>query len=741
MSVLNWVHSGEVVALGWTLLHFCWQSAIVALLYALMDRCLFRATTAVRYGVAMTMLGLMPLAAIATFIEQERLVVHLDQGQQTFVASQIGSLHTTIAMEAPFVAPAMADSELWIAWHADRLMPWIDGVWLAGVCFLALRAAGGWWRLRSLRRSAQVPVPAVLQRSFAKVVGQLRLAQPVVLRVSRDVISPMAMGIWRTSVILPLSVATSLPAEQLEAVLAHELAHIRRWDYFCNLLQTAIECLFFFHPAVWWMSRRTRELREVCCDEIAARTCADPGIYAEALLQMEEQRAEHLQLAVALHGKGGTLLNRIRRVMGEGTMEYGSMSVVRVAAACLVVTGLAVAPHVAKGLKAEPAGVSVVAGEKVAPIQMPPAASGSVAVVLPASRNERAGVEVSQAVSAPAPAPVPAPAAVPVAAAAPAPTAVPAPAALPHPMPRDEEMQDAENASGKDYLQKMRDAGYPLDLNKDLDTIFSLRSVGVTPEYAKAMAQAGLGTPTLKELVSLKSVGVTPEYVSGLKGSNAAPTNFKEVISEKAVGVTPEYAKAMAATGLGTPTMHDLVAMKAQGITPEYVAQMKAGGITPESLHELISLRSVGVTPEYAKAMAAAGMGTPTTHDLVAMKAQGITPEYVAQLKAGGLAPADLHELITFRAVGVTPEYAKAMAATGFQGLSTHDLVSLKAQGVTPEYVRWIKTTFPNASLHEVHQAAVFHIDQEFMNKAKAHSFNSTDLDKLVKLKMTGLLN
>lgn len=735
MSVLNWVHSGEVVALGWTLLHFCWQSTIIALLYLLVDRGLFRATTAVRYGVAMTMLGLMPLAAIATFIEQERLVVHLDQGEQAIAASHIGSLHSTIATEAPFVAPAMADSELWIAGHADRLMPWIDGVWLAGVCFLALRAAGGWWRLRLLRRNAQVAVPPAVQRSFAKVVRQLRLAQPVVLRVSRELISPMAMGIWRTSVILPLSVAMSLPAEQLEAVLAHELAHIRRWDYFCNLLQTAIECLFFFHPAVWWMSRRTRELREVCCDEIAARTCADPKIYAEALLRMEEQRAEHLQLAVALHGKGGTLLNRIRRVMGEKTMEYGSMSAVRVAAAGLVLAGLAVAPHVAKGLKAEPAGVHIIAGEKVAPVLMAPTAGGHAVVAAPAARNESAGVEVSQV----GPAPVPAPAASPVAEVAPAPAAMPAP--MPHPLPRDEEMQDAGNASGKDYLQKMRDAGYPLDLNKDLDTIISLRSVGVTPEYAKAMAQAGMGTPTLKELVAMKSVGVTPEYVSGLKGSNAAPTNFKEVISEKSVGVTTEYAKAMAATGIGTPTMHDLIAMKSQGITPEYVAQMKARGITPENLHELIALRSVGVTPEYAKAMAAAGMGTPMTHDLVAMKSQGITPEYVAQLKAGGLAPKDLHELIALRSVGVTPEYAKGMASTGFQGLSTHDVVSLKAQGVTPEYVRWIKTTFPNADLQEVRKAAVFHIDEEFINKAKAHSFNSTDLDKLVKLKMTGLLN
>ena len=306
------------------------------------------------------MLGLMPVAAIVTFIEQEQLVIHFAQGAQPVVASQIGSLHASVVKEAPFAAPVMADTELWIAGHTDRIMPWVDGVWLMGVCLLALRAEGGWWLLRSLRRNAQLTIPPAIQKSFAKVIAQLRLVHPVTLQVSAEVISPMAMGIWRTSVILPLSVATSLPAEQLEAVLAHELAHIGRWDYFSNLVQTAIECLFFFHPAVWWMSRRTRELREMCCDEIAARTCADPGVYAEALLKMEEQRTEHLQLTVALHGRGGVLLHRIRRVMGETTMEQRSMSGVKIAAAGLVLTGLAVAPHVANGLRMEPTGARIV---------------------------------------------------------------------------------------------------------------------------------------------------------------------------------------------------------------------------------------------------------------------------------------------------------------------------------------------------------------------------------------------
>jgi beta-lactamase regulating signal transducer with metallopeptidase domain len=682
MSGLSWMHSGEVVALGWTLLHFCWQSTVIALLYAVTDRCLLRATAAVRYGVAMAMLGSMPVAAFATFVEQEQLVVNFEQAAHPVVASQIGSLHASVVREAPFAAPAMADTELWIASHADRLMPWIVGAWLTGVCLLALRAAVGWRKLRLLRRNAQLTAPSAVQKSFAKLISQLHLVHPVVLRVSTEVISPMAMGIWRTSVILPLSVATSFPAEQLEAVLAHELAHIRRWDYFCNLLQTAIECLFFFHPAVWWMSRRTRELREVCCDEIAARTCADPAIYAEALLQMEEQRVEHLRLAVALRGSGGALLRRIRRVMGEKTMEQGSMGGVRIAAAGLLLAGLATAPHLASALKAEPTGARIVGVSATTAGLEDPDASQMVATDKFAG-NARAVREARRAEPDNAGSPLPATAIAAGPIAGSAATRIDAPAAAPNPAPPREQIQDTKGEAGQDYLEKMREAGYALDLNRDLDMIISLRSVGVTPEYAKAMAQVGWGVPTLKQLVSLKAVGVTPEYVAGLKSSSAAPSTFEEVISEKSVGVTPEYAKAMGDLGMGPPTMHEVISMKAVGITPEYVAE----------------------------------------------------------LKAAGLVPADVHELISFRAVGVTPEYAKAMASAGFQGLSAHDLVSLKAQGVSPDYVHWIRTTFPNADLQEVRKAAVFHIDQEFMNKATAHSFNSTDLDKLVKLKMTGLLD
>jgi beta-lactamase regulating signal transducer with metallopeptidase domain len=689
----SWMQNGEVVALGWTLLHFCWQGVAIAALYIMADRVLSRTPSKTRYGVAMAALVMMFLAATLTFLEQERLVVRIAHGESQFMASQLGTLHETLIQQMPMAAPAVETGELWIAGNAARLLPWVDGIWLAGVLLLAVRAFGGWFQLQKIRRHARGMVSAELQTSFRRVASRIRVGRRVALRISDEVMTPFVMGVWRATVILPVSAVMQLDAAQLEAVLAHELAHVRRWDYLLNLLQTAVECLFFFHPAVWWVSRRARELREICCDEVAMQSCGDPVIYAEALLQLEEQRVQRLQLAAALHGNGGSLLGRVKQVLGEGdTVERGTIRGMRVGAVGITVLALCLGPKVADALKPElkESRPAVVFQDE-----------GKMDIANQAARSERKtsaaamakvaqGVSV-EAASAPAPVPSPAPVAAPAARPAPAAAVSPMPlvaaAPMPHPTPAPNvdanADEPAQTGGGAQYIQKMREAGYPLDLDKDLNTLIALRSVGVTPEYAKAMAQVGMGVPTPHDLVSLKSMGVTPEYVAGLKNSGIAPANFHEVISEKSLGITPEYTKSIASMGLGNPTVHDLVGLKAQGITPEYVSQIKASGIAAKDLHELISLKAVGVTPEYAKAMGAAGFGT----------------------------------------------------------LSTHDLISLRAQGVTPEYVRWLKQNFPDTDMDGVRRAAVFHVDADFIAKAKSHGFTSASLDKLVKLKMTGLLD
>jgi beta-lactamase regulating signal transducer with metallopeptidase domain len=671
MSAYLGVHTGEVVALGWTLLHFCWQSAAIALLYVLVDRCTRSASASIRYSIAMVALVLMPLAAIATFVEQERLVVPMqsvaqpnlqDEQQSLMIGSRLGSMHTAILEEIPAAAPTVSGGELWIAEHAGLLLPCMDAVWLLGVVLLAVRAAGGWWQLRGLKLRASTAVPMEVRVAFERLKRRYQLSRGVLLRMSDEVISPMVFGVWRTVVLVPMSTVAQLTPEQMEAVLAHELAHVRRWDYLFNLMQTATECLFFFHPAVWWISHRVREFREVCCDEAAAQTCADPAAYAAALLQMEEQRLQRPQLAMALNGNGGTLLQRVRQVMGEKAMEQKQMSGIRMATAGLALIGLYAVPHVAHSMKMEtkaPKAVVAPIAEVAPNVVAQPAPEVSVAV--------RPKIDVATVQAADAQ----------VADAAPMPSPAPAPRAI------NENASQEVKQGGMQYLDAMKAAGYPLDLNNDLNEIIHLRAVGVTPEYANAMAQTGMGKPTLKELGTLKAVGVTPEYVRSLKSSSAAPTSFHDVISFKTLGITPEYAQQVESLGLGKPTVHDLTSMKAVGVTPEYAAGLKSAGFTPK----------------------------------------------------------DLHELVSMRAVGVTPEYASAMAAAGFSANSSHDLVSMKAQGMTPEYAKWLKANFPNADLHAMRQAVTFHIDDKFVADAKSHGFNGTDLDKLTKLKMSGLLD
>jgi len=729
MSAMAWLSRGETVALGWTLLHFCWQGTAVAVGYAVVDRITSRANSKIRYVVALATLMLMPAIVLGTFAMEMQTAAPASasrEAAQTVANVPLNVSPRPVLHEIPLASSLVEEP---LTMRAERLLPWVDGLWLAGVFLLAIRSLGGWFQLEHLRRRARGMVPEELERGFRRICKQVRVGRSVVLRISDEVISPLAMGVWRVTVILPVSAVLGLPKEELEAVMAHELGHIRRWDYLWNLLQMAVESVLFFHPVVWWLSRTVRERREVCCDEIAVRSCAGAEVYARALLRLEEQRTVELRLAMALTGCGGSLLGRVRKVLGEDmAMESRMTSGVSVAAAGALVIALLLGPRV---------------GEAVAAPMMAAAQPvvAHVATVLPrAVVSKMMGADTRVVVPAPAKAPqanVPAPRM--------ASTPMPTPVATPAPLMRLAVLQsqgaamdtvvrvntntavntvansilaiELQTADGKAspkgmaYLDGMRDAGYPLDLNNDLNTLVALKSVGVTPEYAKSMSAAGLGKPTVHELVALKSMGVTPEYVATMKQSGIAPKDFHEVVTEKSLGITPEYANEMKQKGFGDLSLHELIAMKSMGVTPEYAADMKKG------------------------------FGDLSVHDLVAMKSMGVTPEYAAEMKQKGFGDLNVHELVAMKSMGVTPEYAAEMKQKGFGDLSVHQLIALKSQGMTPEYAGWLKQQFPQATTEELQRAAIFHLDDKFVADAKAHGFDGKDLNKLLRLKMSGLLD
>jgi beta-lactamase regulating signal transducer with metallopeptidase domain len=284
--------------LGWTLLNFLWQGILVAALYAL-ARTLAggRISARGRYAIACASLLAMIAAPAITYWRLG------DSGQ----AARIGDV--TAAGARQLVA-GVAYSPVNDPWQ--QAMPWIVMAWSAGagVCFFRLLM--GCIYATTLRRSHLVPVRTEWQQTLDRLMEHMHMSRSVRLLATDRVDSPSVIGWLRPVILAPVGVLCGLAPEQVEALLAHELAHIRRHDYLVNVLQGIAESLLFYHPAVWWISNQIRVEREHCCDDLAVAASGDVLVYARALAELESMRPAHFK--AALSANDGSLLRRIRRL-------------------------------------------------------------------------------------------------------------------------------------------------------------------------------------------------------------------------------------------------------------------------------------------------------------------------------------------------------------------------------------------------------------------------------------------
>ncbi|MDB5332015.1 MAG: TonB domain/peptidase domain protein, partial [Phycisphaerales bacterium] len=302
---LSGMHASPMTRrLGWVLLHSLWEDAAVAALLALALLLLRRASAAARYAAGCVAIALMALLPALT--PAPDAAPPASHASPRFAAAErIGPAVAPLeAIEEPHAHPPGPDRP-WLAWTV--------AAWLLGVGGFSLRHLYGWALVQRLARQGHEPSD-VWRRRVKELATRLQVRTAVRLRVCARVYVPAVMGWLRPVILIPASALTDLTPEQLEALLLHELAHVRRHDYAVNLLQTAAETLLFYHPAVWWASRVVRRERENCCDDLAARACGSRVVYARALAAMEELRAVPTRLA--LTARGGVLLHRIRRIVG-----------------------------------------------------------------------------------------------------------------------------------------------------------------------------------------------------------------------------------------------------------------------------------------------------------------------------------------------------------------------------------------------------------------------------------------
>lgn len=294
--------------LAWTLLHFLWQGALLGLLAWAAFALLRRRRPQLRYFTGCALLVACLGAALTTYAA-------LAPGPPAGLPSTVSVQAEPVLATPPGLAPQEAaplPQAFTMTWRArlQPWLPWILATWAGGVLFLSLRAAGGWLWLRRLKATA---TPIVEPDWIQALVRKADLRRVVRFLESARVVTPMCLGLLRPVILLPLGFLANLDPLAAEAVLAHELAHIRRLDGLVNGLQCVIEVLFFFHPAVWWISRRIRTEREHCCDDAAVLACGDAVFYAETLSRLDALRDRAPSLA--LSARGGNLMERLRRLL------------------------------------------------------------------------------------------------------------------------------------------------------------------------------------------------------------------------------------------------------------------------------------------------------------------------------------------------------------------------------------------------------------------------------------------
>ena len=284
-----------VPALGWVLLYFVWQGVIVGAVSAVLLWLLRHASARWRYAVCA--LALLLCLCIPT--------VHL-----------LSLLSGTSLARLPMAAPP--------AWRAalQAWMPALVLAWSAGVGLMSLRLCLGLAWVGRLRRQA-VAAPAIWQARLDALALRMGLRQPLPLKLHGGLSSPVTVGFWRPVILLPAALLSGMPVALLEALLAHELAHVRRWDYLVNLLQSVAEALLFFHPVVWWLSARMRAEREQVADALAAQALQDPQQLATALHALSLQTAAPQHSGLLMSARGGALLTRIERLMAPGLDTAG----------------------------------------------------------------------------------------------------------------------------------------------------------------------------------------------------------------------------------------------------------------------------------------------------------------------------------------------------------------------------------------------------------------------------------
>jgi beta-lactamase regulating signal transducer with metallopeptidase domain len=678
----------EIVAkpVSMGLIHSLWQGVIIALILAIALKMCYSARSSIRYGLSCIALLLIVVFPILTVVSPSLNpgIGYSMNSLSTGTSSGITESSQNNSYNSISEPQADTRGNEYSFQITEKSGIWIFLFWLFGTTLFLIYHLIGWGKTRKLVSTGSEPITGALRDKFNYICSELKVNNKITFLASTVVQVPCVIGWLNPVVLFPVSVISGLSISQLQLILTHELAHVRRLDVLLNYIQSAVETFLFFNPAVWWVSRQIRIERENCCDDLVVDLYGDRVAYARTLTEMESLRT--IGVSMAVRADGASLVNRLRRLVGFSgrTRQTKTLSALTIMVITFVI-GFAAATlssyenSVVKSIEVD--GFSVPQEAKPFGHWRIEDNQGEPLLVF---RNNRGLSSFIVSI--------------------------------------EFDVSSLENKKNSGFMIK-REAG----------TIFCdgplTLSNGEWSGYGKCFFSPN--DSIYKELEKI-GFGNSSSY---FKSHECIQQKFMMTIHD----VTVEYGNQMKKAGYGNMDISGLVAFRTHDITREYIDNLAKGGYKDISEENLIAMKIHGITDSYIDGFGKLGYNEIDIDQLIAMKIHDINHEYVREISKLGYKNVDIDNLIAMKIHGITDSYIDGFGKLGYNEIDIDQLIAMKIHDIDHEYVKEISMLgYKHIHIDDLIAMKIHGIDANFIREANEGDNSEFSIDELISMKIHG---
>ncbi|MBL7816014.1 MAG: M56 family metallopeptidase [Saprospiraceae bacterium] len=737
-------------AIGWTVIHSLWQATVIAILSGVVMIAFRKKTAQLRYWIHNFALYSVLFASIVTFgiyFKDAKNGLFFKQTEQTAAAADntkvtvetLNQLKVSIETGNETAATPANSSPLSIEGmkaYFDEHIYFVVLIWLLGVGLFILKLLGGVSYVYYLRLQHNFPVDEYWLDMVETLSKKVNINKSIELVESALVRSPIVVGYLKPMILFPIGAINRLNPQEVEAILAHEIAHVMRHDYVFNILQSVIEAMYYFNPAVWWISANIRAERENCCDDVAIQLCGNSMTYAKSLVVVQEMQYYSATFAMGFAGqRKNQLLLRVQRVLNQSNNKSNVME--KLIATCLIVIGIVFLSFggqnnfipsfledntffITEDAPLSTAGYwnATIKGENVTVSFQNKTENGTWNTTHTFKKSEFSALPTTESDFS-----------------------ITREAGVMNFKGKFEDNEGygkftfTESADFRAFLEKEGITG------AKESTMMHYFMGNINREYVSFLKQNGFEKISKSKLEELAIHGLTKNeltsYLDAFKKYGNELT-LNKLIELKIHGIDAKYQKSLSDLGYIDIPLNEIVEAKIHGINADYLADLQSSGYKPEALREVIEFKIHGVDGAFIKKMKAATNKELSAEELVESKIHGLDKLDVEKFKSTGTNPT-ADDLQSYAIHGVNADYVNLL--TGLFGkLSPERIVEAKIHGIDNTFIESYKAMgFQNLNIQKAIEFKIHGVDAAFVKSLNDAGYKDMSANKVVELKIHGV--